>query len=114
MKIKELTLGDVLKKEASQKTRKWIKSSSGSEVCGQSFVVDNELGGSFICLSNPENGRILIQSADCTISLQGFASIADLATAAGVEISAGANEKAINAALNGAKFGIVYIDCPTQ
>ena len=75
----ELTLGDVLKK-GEIKDRIWIKPNAEDiknpegVICGKTFIAGTgELGGMFLlALSNLENGKVLVQSHDCELSLQGF------------------------------------------
>lgn len=75
----ELTLGDVLK-QGEIKDRTWISpkeediKNKDGVICGKSFIATvAEGGGMFVlALSNLENGRVLCQTHDCTISLQGF------------------------------------------
>ena len=75
----ELTLGDVLKK-GEIKDRIWIKPNAEDiknpegVICGKTFIAGVvDTGGRFLlALSNLENGKVLVQTHDCVLSLQGF------------------------------------------
>lgn len=118
----ELTLGDVLKK-GEIKDRTWItpktediKNPNGV-ICGKTFIATTgEFGGMFVlALSNLENGKVLVQTHDCEISLQGFTrEMINEQLNIMIEPIAedGTDPMEINFTRSCARNGITYIDFP--
>lgn len=109
----ELTIGEICRKDKIE-TRTWIKWINAEEpiICGQSFVSVQHNGETLflVALSNPENGKVLVQPEECEISLKGFTK-AMIAEQLKLENNANLETAFIQKCQ---KNGVSYIDFPTE